>query len=1657
MSDLYQKQQQKSLLELKQDQEQDLTQYDVTGFMESFGEEEFSLQTDPLVIRLEQTRESVSENMPRYLHERAHSTTTVNDTASTDVLYDQLQQSRDTVQENMPKTLKESFDSERLARLLSRQDRVAVDLKGLDKNKASDAPMLKQGNLADTQKEIDEINKAIDSYLLGELSDTINEEEFETQHLHSLYFKRARDYSHLLMNEHSKSDSPEMKDVKVDVLNLTMDIEAARNVVASEKSVGDMIVSYNLALKSCDKYLNSWKRKNKRYELVKNLFLSLSMERDVLEMHRSGLSQIQEGKTIGQLLGMQEAVEGDLVRELPSAQEQDEVAVSADAAMIQKMFGEKYEFSKGESKSSARKKEATRLFELHNALSVFKPGNIQVEDIVVAGKKVRLMQKADNSIYVIDNHRQIRLDKTIDLLYNQIEKDILSNSDLYSSKSIRGLMTNYYDKAHKDIDKLTAGENTRIRTNLIEYLVKTLKMKRDDFTNVTRNDMITFATQLLNKEKNEAQIKEAIAQSNATQTMINGVELAEMMEIEDQNEERRRELESHVSVYEMEVESQANDWSEQEKAVQNLMADFVFANDTLIMDKNVKTPAEFVRQILSDNTAALATLIKENKGNDDMLTAIIKKMSLDSLTGEGGEAFADVVSSELRKLVDYFREQTGSEGSVEQIEKDVQVLLKSQDKSFIKKLADTNKAMEQGISKSCRMLQKSVSEITDDLLRTEDEKGEETLESIMKNATRTKKGQGQFTRVVMNEYFGSMSVLDQRAMLSSVLRSSRKVNTDLSDMDIIEELRSKKVKGYESLHSIGRNYTKEPLTEEEKKQINEYRDHKIKMMKGANYLGGLIRGAGPLFQKMMQGLPDDSMPDEIKKALRDVKSNLPPIPKRVIKSQINAMVESSGGTITKIVVEKNLGAASVGQTFKCRLFGPGQPAEGKSVVIKLLRPDVQNRMSREKDVMLRCASKVDKGMHDTYEGQLENYFNELDLKKEADNIKEGAVYDGKYNNVESEKINGLIDPSVNSLVLEEAEGKTLDSILVDTEKKRKEWRYDLSQKSYEDGKEKVFDSIEQSPEMFEKTKQYKNMMIDTANDLIKKRDMMANICEGWITEALFKSGYYHADLHAGNILLGDKKGTIIDYGNAVKFDSKQQSAITQMMTAAASGTVSVFFNAFNSLLDMSDEKFKEFYNEQKQQEVRDAFEKILDMGEDQQAGERISAALIKAQELGVKLPPAIYNFSQGQLRLQKSINDINEMIEKIKRDINWVDEKMDESTNDADPVSCVMNTVRMEIKRRERGPVFKQYESQYHGVDKESFVKELLDNEKKKGDVEEGIEAIDKRNDFDQKYLGLMKGFEQNLKGKENYPIPNYEECMAKYQAFKQKWNGREDAPGFIDATRTLASEIMPMNAHERVYQMFGSALFFYNQLQLGLANGDDVMVEKVLSVYRDIIPKGIEMDKKIDELRSLQDSGKLTEENKKALTDEIYDLYNFIHTHRPKAAESGFRMYLTRLSQPIEHLKHGLRNTFMEKTTTKVMDENGQEVERPLGELLEEKYTAFINDFKQYGGNVGLKDDTPMSVRKEFTRRSQELIDIHSQIAKVAIKRYVDGRFDRKVDVKSYGFTKIMKNVIKANFFKYGMNVGLGNLAEITGFSAFSVLGKLGNALFSSNKEEEE
>ena len=558
-----------------------------------------------------------------------------------------------------------------------------------------------------------------------------------------------------------------------------------------------------------------------------------------------------------------------------------------------------------------------------------------------------------------------------------------------------------------------------------------------------------------------------------------------------------------------------------------------------------------------------------------------------------------------------------------------------------------------------------------------------SLNKSIEDAVKGNKGQGLYIKNVLKTYFRNMPTMDKRSMIAYAIKNASPV--ERPSEKVLENLTS---------------------------------DQKMEYF--SDILGGLFKGAGPLFQKMVQGIPTSALPKGLVKAIDETKDNLLPIPEKFIRQQLDGIIKRSEGRIESIKVDKSLGAASVGQAFLCTIKGP-KFTEGKQVVIKLLRPDAKNRMKREYKIMREAARMTDKGMLATFEGTFKRIEEELDLTIEARHVVEGEIYNKQSenfdeNHVKSMKLSTVVEPTADCMVIELAEGTTVKRYLSekrDTLERTMDKYYEKEKD--EKGKERVKLDEQGKPvyiqvqgatalhaikDRIELKKQLK--------DLEKRQAYLLELADKWVTEGVFGQGFYHGDLHSGNIMISEEGATIIDFGNCTQLTKVQQDYIIKMMMAAATSEIDIFLDGFKNLLEKtSDEEF-----EKKKPELRAIFKDVLRTGDKTCAGQRIAVALLRAQELGLELPSAVANFSSSQIRLQNTIDETNKIIKDLRTNIDKLNglEVTDESIYEGETFTTLYKEMKGVNRETEKFTKVKDYRLREGGLGK----KDLIDGLKNK-------------------------------------------------------------------------------------------------------------------------------------------------------------------------------------------------------------------------------------------------------------------------------------------------------------------------------------------------------
>lgn len=476
------------------------------------------------------------------------------------------------------------------------------------------------------------------------------------------------------------------------------------------------------------------------------------------------------------------------------------------------------------------------------------------------------------------------------------------------------------------------------------------------------------------------------------------------------------------------------------------------------------------------------------------------------------------------------------------------------------------------------------------------------------NGLDPKSPNGKFVLDVLKNYFKSADDTEKRAMLSAFLRNTFVTTNEHGE-------------------------TKEPSI--------------------GKQAGELMKGAGPVFQKMLQGLPIESFSPETQAALRDMKSRLAPIPEPVVKAQLLNLIQSSNGNLLSIEVKKTLGCATVGQALLCHVKTKEHPYTGEDVVIKLLRPNVQTAALREFKVISQIAeASGGAGMVKTFEGQFQTILRELDFTLEAENIDVGKVHYDRPT-VNGESMAGVrsmgrsttVPAATNALVLEKVSGDTLDGTLTKCADKIKGIKAQFERKIALD------ENAEPRTVLQGKTlgdvERVRGEMLKQIELLAKKRGQLENLLKTWLNEALFGSGFFHGDMHAGNVMSDDKAMTFIDFGNAIRLSEAEQTGLAKLFVTAGYNNevdkpAGTFLDALANLLDADGKNALAAERNAIERELAE----VMKLGTSDRLISKVFAALAVVQRHKVSLPEGVNAFVQSLSRLKGAMSQIDDLIEQ---------------------------------------------------------------------------------------------------------------------------------------------------------------------------------------------------------------------------------------------------------------------------------------------------------------------------------------------------------------------------------------------------------------------------
>ena len=206
--------------------------------------------------------------------------------------------------------------------------------------------------------------------------------------------------------------------------------------------------------------------------------------------------------------------------------------------------------------------------------------------------------------------------------------------------------------------------------------------------------------------------------------------------------------------------------------------------------------------------------------------------------------------------------------------------------------------------------------------------------------------------------------------------------------------------------------------------------------------------------------------------------------------------------------------------------------------------------------------------------------------------------------------------------------------------------------------DKVFKEVQDLITQEELEKDDEDKLKNAYKQLTTAGKGLSQLTYKWVDNSMFGSGFYHGDLHSGNIMINNEGNlTLIDYGNSSKI--KDTSALSRMILCLEKAgsdkatAARLILKEYVSLLDketadMMSAPESEFY-------LRIEYKLANMLGEldpRSSEGEQLDKVMLFLQQQELAIPGSVYNFTNGEQRLENSYNETIQCLEQIEKKLN---------------------------------------------------------------------------------------------------------------------------------------------------------------------------------------------------------------------------------------------------------------------------------------------------------------------------------------------------------------------------------------------------------------------
>jgi ubiquinone biosynthesis protein len=354
----------------------------------------------------------------------------------------------------------------------------------------------------------------------------------------------------------------------------------------------------------------------------------------------------------------------------------------------------------------------------------------------------------------------------------------------------------------------------------------------------------------------------------------------------------------------------------------------------------------------------------------------------------------------------------------------------------------------------------------------------------------------------------------------------------------------------------------------------------------------VLQNSGPLVQKLFQLMGDQTDSKELAEVMALLKENIQPIEQKQILAALNHRFGAEGVKKYFANISGPKKSGSVGQVHFAT-----DTKTGEKIVVKVRRPGVVEDLALEAIAMNEAAKGTD--LAPFAEKIVSNVGKELDFREESKNLVEGALYVDANRGIGIAKIIDHVPVQEDVLVMQLAPGASVAKFT--------------------------------SPE-----------------DLVKRGQAVTSLLEDWVKHSVSQSGFFHGDLHAGNIFLDtsvkNKQGyqlTLIDFGNAGRITREEQAGFIKLLSGIVFKSPEDVASAFESIGSVPEAnraallaELKEILKRETTYPIHQWFNDILqDIGK---------AALTNK----VDVPESFLAFQRGKKFLENELDLVNRLLDE---------------------------------------------------------------------------------------------------------------------------------------------------------------------------------------------------------------------------------------------------------------------------------------------------------------------------------------------------------------------------------------------------------------------------